>query len=656
VKNLKATRVAIFFLLAGLSLLASAYLYATPVESNSAESASLKNLSIDSFRHLQRKEPLLPYKSIIKRDIVSPVWIQDVLEKGWLYPGISEPLSIKPPVNWDYWPNRSVNYHLHSFHPLDILCGYGGSYSQRIIDASLLFTLDWIDNHFEDYQGGAYRKPQVESFAWYDMAVGLRIQKIAFLLDIVSRQQHVPDETVQKLWQALLKHIEYLDIDENITYRNNHGFYQLAGQLTATQRFNWINEIAEANGRAQLRLNRMLSDQFTPEGIHREHSPDYHRILTNTIKTLVDLKINGNDCQLEDYYRKSNAALDLMYMPDGGLLPFGDTSHMGESPKMQEHQSFSSREVVGFQKSGLFIMRQQNAPQENTTYFAMQAAFHSRAHKHADDLSIVWYDRGTLLFTDPGKYGYRKTEEVTPEQRQEGYWYSDPKRMYVESTRAHTTIEINNKNHDRINRKPYGSALVAWGNVDNGILYVSGKVPHTGGFEHSRFIVFCPSKWLLIFDNITESGTSKTRNFYRQWFQLGPQLSATKGGQVYTITGESLTVPLSTASFVSDVQLDEPFYGQVDPCLQGWHSPIDGAFEPITSLCFNLDVTGGGTFVTLFSFSKDILHKSCSLESNNSIGGEFKWIDAYGQHAITIKGANRNDPYVRYMRKDLEKN
>jgi len=38
------------------------------------------------------------------------------------------------------------------------------------------------------------------------------------------------------------------------------------------------------------------------------------------------------------------------------------------------------------------------------------------------------------------------------------------------------------------------------------------------------------------------------------------------------------------------------------------------------------------------------------------IGGEFKWTDAYDKRAITIKGANRNDPYVRYMRKDLEKN
>jgi len=655
-KNLKATRLTIFFLLAGLSLFAGTYLYVTSIESNSAESASLKNLSINDFRLLQRKEPLLPYKSIVKEDVVSPVWIQDVLEKGWLYPGESEPLSIKPPVNWDYWPNRSANYHLHTFDPLDILSGYSGSRGQHIIDASLLFTLDWIDNHFENYQGGVYHKPQVESFAWYDMAVGLRIQKIAFLLDIASRQQHVPDETVQRLWQALLKHIEYLDVEENLIYRNNHGLYQLAGQLTATRRFKWISEIADANGRACLRLNRILSDQFTPEGIHREHSPDYHNILTNTIKTLVDLNVTGNNCQLEDYYTKSSSALDLMYMPDGGLLPFGDTSHLKALREIQEHQPGPSPEVVGFQKSGLFIMRQQSASQEDSTYFAMQAAFHSRAHKHADDLSIVWYDRGILLFTDPGKYGYRKAGDITPEQRQEGYWYSDPKRMYVESTRAHTTIEINNKNHDRVNRKPYGSALLAWGDVDNGILYVSGKVPHTGGFEHSRFIVFCPSKWLLILDNITVNETSEQKNIYRQWFQLGPQLRAAKEGQVYKITGNSLMVPLSATSFMSDVQLDEPFYGQVDPCLQGWHSPIDGTFEPVTSLCFNLDTTGGGMFVTLFSFSKDVSQKSYLLESDGGIGGEFRWTDVYGQHVITIRGAGRSDPYVRYRRKDIEKN
>lgn len=654
-RNLKAKRLAIFFLLAGLCLFASADLCVTSIESNSVKSASLKNLTINDFRLRQRKEPLLPYKSIWKSDVTTE-WIQDILEKGWLPPGMNESFSIKPPVNWDYWPNRSVNYHLHSFDPLEILSGYNGRHEQRIIDVSLCFMLDWINNHLEDYQGGVYRKPKVESFAWYDMAVGLRIQKIAFLLDIVSRQQNIPDETVRALWHTLLKHIEYLDVEENLNYRNNHGLYQLAGQLTATRRFKWINEIAEANGRAQIRLNKIISDQFTSEGIHREHSPAYHRILTNTMKTLVDLNITCSNYQLADLYSKCSSALDLMYMPDGGLLPFGDTSHMKVLREMQGRRSSPSPEVAGFKKSGLFIMRQQGASQEDSTYLAMQAAFFSRAHKHADDLSIVWYDRGTLLFTDPGKYGYRKAGDLTAEQSQEGYWYSDPKRMYVESTRAHTTVEINGKNHDRVNRKPYGSGLLAWGSVDNEIFYVSGKVPHTGGFEHCRFITFCPSKWLLILDNITVSETSKQKNVFRQWFQLGPKLKAVKEGQVYKITGDSLAVPLLAASFISDLQLDEPFYGQVNPCLQGWHSPKDGTFEPITSLCLKLETTGGGMFVTLFSFSKEVSQKSYLLETDGGTGGKFKWTDMYGQHTIVIKGANRNDPYIRYWREDIEKN
>jgi hypothetical protein len=41
--------------------------------------------------------------------------------------------------------------------------------------------------------------------------------------------------------------------------------------------------------------------------------------------------------------------------------------------------------------------------------------------------------------------------------------YSDPNRIYVETTRAHNTVEIDGLSHPRRNVQPYGSGLVGWG-------------------------------------------------------------------------------------------------------------------------------------------------------------------------------------------------
>ena len=624
-------------------------------ESAAQDFVPLRNIGIAEFRNLQCERPLNPYLGIDGREVPSPEKIQNILITGWLPKGVTELLCINPPVNWEYKPNRNCNFQLHAFEPVNLLLlMYNKRPSQEIFNAALAFTLDWIDNFADCYQGGIYRRDSNDNFAWYDMAVGRRFVTIAYLMDVAARNNEVSNEKIQKLWKALLKHMEYLDVNENIVYRNNHGFFQLAGQMDASKRFSWHEKIAKVHKRAKSRMKQMINLQFSSEGLHREHSPEYQRFVLNALNVLFKQGIFEEDSSLMDLFKNATSALESMWMPDGGIVPFGDSDRLKvvKDVNILQETVSTSPEIMPFPDSGFWAFRQYSSEQQAVSYLALQAAFHSRMHKHADDLAIVWYDRNTLIFTDAGKYGYYKDGDLTPEQRRQGFWYSDPKRMYVESTRAHTTVEINGRNHDRVKREPYGSGLLAWGTADNGIVYTSAKVPHSDGYQHTRFIILLPSQWLLLIDWI-ESEKLKAENNYRQWFQLGPDLEAKPHARSYKISGKSLKAPFIAVSLVPDVELMPPVWGQEKPQLQGWHSPKVGLFEPITSLCFELNVKGNGTIVTLFAFSNDVVPEETRLfEDNGCLNADISWAEQRCRHSISIKRLNQKEPTIHYMKMD----
>ena len=51
---------------------------------------------------------------------------------------------------------------------------------------------------------------------------------------------------------------------------------------------------------------------------------------------------------------------------------------------------------------------------KNSSYLAQTCAFHSRVHKHADDLSLIWWEHGHQILIDPGKYGYLDPSPKNP--------------------------------------------------------------------------------------------------------------------------------------------------------------------------------------------------------------------------------------------------
>src|SRR5690606_14844638 len=104
-------------------------------------------------------------------------------------------------------------------------------------------------------------------------------------------------------------------------------------------------------------------------------------------------------------------------------------------------------------EGGYFVVRNPSTSLPDNPHkdnnLTQSTAFHSRTHKHADHLTFLWHDRGSDLIVDAGRYGYiGKTDQGT-DLWLKGNWYSDPMRIYCESTRAHNTLEFNGIDYPR---------------------------------------------------------------------------------------------------------------------------------------------------------------------------------------------------------------
>ncbi|MCB9853374.1 MAG: heparinase II/III family protein [Phycisphaerales bacterium] len=565
---------------------------------------SIKAIDAATLRRQMIARPFTPYLSLLKYSGVdgSVDRVVKSMREGWQPKG-ERVVSLTPPVDWSAFrdSNRSLNYQLHCWDPLvPLVAAVSKSHDAEVLRFSLAVALDWIAQHplpsnpTRDGSG---------SFAWYDMAVGLRITRLATLFDAACRDSTVSDETIVLLWRSLVDHFIYLENDKLIAFHSNHGIFQAAGQLAAARLFSWQPEIHAAVRQAEQRLQQMFRAHFTDEGVHREHSPGYQLAVMRTFSNLHRAGLLSCIAGFDEEFLKMQNAFAWMVQPDGYLLNFGDTDQVTLTSAELDEEGWTSaslrfavtegrqgtapvQKTCGFKASGFVALRSDwPAPPDNAvnaSYLAMQCAFHSRAHKHADDLSIAWFDHGQTILCDAGRYGYLGKSAAGSELRRDGFFYSDPNRVFVESTRAHCTVQVDDKNHRRIGVEPFGSALRSWGEQE-GIQFAIGSVIYDKSVHHRRLVVTRPHEWLLVVDDIADDGGAP--HDIRQWFQMGPEVKfeATRGQSVgFRLANRNQqlwAVPLESA-----MTLTPPVRGQTEPRLQGWWSPSALKMEPIWSL------------------------------------------------------------------------
>lgn len=575
----------------------------------------------------------------------------DILTVGWKLSSYPAVLLNKGAVKWEFSgeQERSWNFHIHSWDMLDaLLKAYSETQLTRYLEPALQVALDW-----RDYVKAHDADPS--PFAWYDMAVGLRAYRLAYLFEASESAGLLSEEQKGQLWELLEQHQKYLENDDNIVFHNNHGFYQAAGQLAMGRRFAGRSEsMRRALNQGQNRLLQMLETQFARDGAHREHSPDYHRMVYDTLRGVLDAGL-VTDPKVVAFAEKIEEALSWFVLPNQRLANFGDSDYRLVSASVAAAQQKwktdamryvstggalghpPTKSLAVFPEGGYFVVRapvgNDKTDFQHQSYLAQQAAFHSRTHKHADTLSFIWHEHGQDILVDSGRYGYLGKAEQGSELWKDGHWYLDPNRIYCESTRAHNVLEFDGANYPRKGIRPFGSVIGRHLEHQSGVFMLETEARHFKGIRHARVLFYFPGRWLIVFDWFKDNTGRK--HDVRQWFHLAPELSAAQDGDGYRVKVEGSDAPLCIESCLPGPSRIDVARGEYDPVMQGWWSGKERELVPADALGYCRHQLTSGSFATIFNFSNVL---NCDLRSSsvNESGrrGSFCWSDDFGQHAL----------------------
>jgi hypothetical protein len=559
--------------------------------------------AMETYRRLRSAGPKTPYwtaeagrssaQELHKRADV-------VISTGFVYGGHpAYPLAL--PLDWaaDPFHDRSWRFWLNSLEPLeDVLAAHAATRDPRYVRFAQLVATDWLD------QAEAPGNPN--PFAWYDMAVGLRATRLAYLVDASARDAKTHPETMAALLRGAWKHGRHLAEERNFNQLTNHGIYQAVGLLALGTALPELRDSQQWRRLGGSRLTQMFDKSFSPEGVHLEHSFGYHLHMTRLLQAIVATGLSS-DPGLADLRLHAEQALSWMVAPDGSLAALGDTSHthvtaemvsipgLSSAPELLyavtrgQHGSPPGTVFCSFPSAGFVVFRSgwpdPKGDWADVSYLALSAAFHSRTHKHADDTTFVWYDAGRWLLADAGPYGY---------------YYAEPGRIYCESTRAHNVVEIDGADYSRLARDAFGSALAGCGQLGETYYALTSIQRRVPALTQRRALVFRPGKWLVVWDELAAG----EKHRYTQWLHFAPELEARREASGVTLDltqGKRLYVIPLAAGAVPALTLIK---GQERPVMQGWYSPGQRTLAP--SWAFGQTVEGRDeVLVTLLSIAAE---------------------------------------------------
>lgn len=536
---------------------------------------------------------------------------------------------------------RSARQQIQGWAPISQLCLLG---TDRYLRIARHFAVQWLDAEEtrppEDAKrpvGAGIHLEGPGHFAWYDAAVATRGSRLAYLLDRLARAPSPDTALIDRMAAMLARHLDYLADETNIARQSNHGMLQALGYLSIVRRFPETDWIAAHGPRARALFADMLARQFGPDAIHREHSPGYHSIMLFLLRSALDTGVLGHGDFPEGFLAAAEKALSWMVTPDGHLLGFGDTDPVRagaglanaswETPDFARsmlHDWRERRDRLGarfYEQTGLAIVRDASEPEGPRSYLAVNGANHSRVHRHADDLSLVWFEGEDAILADPGRYGYAGRTDPTSEAFKLGFWYDDPRRMYVESTAAHNCIEIDRQSHARRGASHYGSAITRVESADGAHL-VSGDARYASGVRHVRTIVLRSGRWLILLDWVDDRGG--LAHDIAQWLKFGPNVAVSVAGGPSLDGGRSAFV----SQFI-DSGAPSMARGQVAPIMRGWLSPKRSELIPAPSLRF--EHHGARARIgTIIAIDEDARVVASRLNSTLTAG----WIDVEARGTV----------------------
>jgi hypothetical protein len=522
------------------------------------------------------------------------------------------------PVDWLNTKKltRNVRYKIQSWIIIDaMLTTDSENKEDRWFNPPLEYFKDWVKTFIVENN--------TEDFVWYDMAVGQRGTKIAYMIRRCLFSEVPLDDILGMIVAAEIHMLELME-DEKIATHSNHGLFQMAGLLALGRSLPFMVRSDSAIKYSTKLIRKMLKLHFSSDGLHKEHSPDYHIFMTNFVALLLKSGLMGNARGFKTLAKKTIEASYWMCQPDGNIVPFGDTKPIPielraayEIPIVDG--KYSSPEGLKFFHNGGLVVHSSRKDGIPSGFLAFAASFHSRQHKHADDLTLQLFHDGEGILTDAGTFTYQ---------------YDLEERIFIESTRAHNTVEIDGKNYSRYLKDAFGSAINFAVEVGNCIVIdseisrkrlVPADIPNNNikmdvaidvDIVQRRMLVYHPDRFLLIFDHLK----SDKNHDYTQWLHLYPnQHIREEKGKIIISKGQKKRIAAIIHPILPEQSKYSMFYGNNKPRLQGWISENGHALKETNSM--GISARGKDVVIaTLIDFS---IHGTKKPHLNIGTGGKY---------------------------------
>ncbi len=627
----------------------------------SASMASSKGLQ--EFRKRLRKGEVRSYDMI--RDTPEQISLEAArcAISGRTYSLKGMEFSVDEPVDWSAaGKSRSYRMYLQSWNFLEpFFVHYSKRGDEESFEILRVHVDDWIDHFGKAVEIGkdiAVFADNLEGeglFVGHPMAIAGRFYRLSYFIDVMARREDVPDERIFHYLQVLSWHSAFLSLDRYFPEKHNHGLQVALSQIIGAGR------LLQAAGRQSLavhgrileelyaqgkrRLFRILAEHVCEDGTHKEHSPHYHMVVANAIRQPVVSGVMG-DRIVRDVLKAMTDMGSYLFDFRGRVVNIGDGDLdllAGGAEHFKWKEWPAQPEARAFAEGGYWFVR--GTTEAGKFYLALQAAMHSRTHKHADTCTFVWQDRDRDILIDAGRFGYVGRTEVGSELFNDGFWYSDPRRVYVESTRAHNTVSVDGRNHPRFRVRPFGSSIRAWTEKD-GLFACEAAVPNLPGVRHFRLLLVRPGQWLLCVDTFRASGGRE--HDYRQHFQIHPDWreAARSARSVLFTTDDGARLHVTSIFGDTAVEAVERGKGDVENDaaeeLAGWWSRRHMVLEPCNSL--SLLARGNHvTMATLFSFDEAEIDEDFTTFNVTRRRLRFRWRQGGKTHKVVIDRGEDED-------------
>lgn len=516
---------------------------------------------------------------------------------GDVLSGKSSGYKISIPFDWScepYLSDPSFCFRMHGFTFLD------NAYYQWTTTGDVKYKtaiIEWIN----DWVRANPTIDMSNEWGWNDDSVARRV----FRMSVYSHQwsDDFSEAQMNAIKKSLRMQADLLSQEDFYTEKHNHGMFQDIGLVAYALLHGSDRERDTYLELAKVRSGEYFDYSFTSEGVHKEHSPDYHMwVAKSGVAFYRDIYKNVDE-QFSDKMSRLFGSTALFYtqlvMPDGTVPSIGDSARRVASSGIYDTPEYawaSSQGVTGtapsdvavFPNSGYAIMRSSwKDSAERATYLLFMAATHSSAHKHGDDLNFLLYHGGDL-FTEAGNKDYTYTDEMT------AYTYSGYAHNVLTVGGEAFPVEVGNSGFQAVLSDAYRTKITGFGTDPIGP-WVSGMQYRFQGVEHTRRLSYNTNDGIVQVSDVIHSDHPEPASLIYHVAEKVKAERTSKGWKLYR--GNKVVARISLSS---DAELNletvegmgsKPYYSAL---YQGSKEPKEA-----TVLKVNFDLIEGDTSVEM---------------------------------------------------------